>query len=209
MEKPALADFAVHELIRRRWSPRSFSERPVADEELRALFEAARWAPSSYNEQPWSFVLTRKGEESFDRLAACLTGSNVRWAPKAPVLILSIAKLDIARTVAPNRHALHDVGMAVGNLVLQATALDLFVHQMAGFDPDKARRAFGVPEGYEPVAIIAIGFAGNPDALPDDLRDRELRPRARKPLRELVFASRWGDPSPLVADRGIASESTG
>lgn len=209
MEKPALVDFAVHELIRRRWSPRSFSERAVADEELRRLFEAARWAPSSYNEQPWSFILTRKGEEAFDRLVACLTGSNVRWAPKASILLLSIAKLDIARTGAPNRHALHDVGLAVGSLVLQATALDLFVHQMAGFDPDKARGAFGVPEGYEPVAVIAIGSAGNPDALPDDLRDRELRSRVRKPLREFVFADRWGDPSPLVADRGNASESTG
>src|SRR5712691_2956422 len=157
MEKPAPAEFPVHELIRRRWSRRSFSERPVDEEALRALFEAARWAPSSYNEQPWSFILTRKGEEAFDRLAACLTGSNVRWAPRAPVLVLSVAKLDIARSGAPNRHAFHDVGLSVDNLVLQATALDLFVHQMAGFDTEKAREVFGVPEGYEPVAVIAIG----------------------------------------------------
>lgn len=195
MDKPAPADFPVHELVRRRWSRRSFSERPINEATLQTLFEAARWAPSSYNEQPWRFVLTRKGSGAFDHLAACLTGNNARWAPDAPVLILSVAKLDVAQTGMPNRHAFHDVGLAVGNLTLQASALDLFVHQMAGFDVDKAREAFSIPQGYEPVAVLAIGYAGDQNALPDDLRDRELRPRVRKPLRDFVFANRWGNPS--------------
>lgn len=204
MEKPAPADHPIHDLIRRRWSLRSFSDRPVPDETLRSLFEAARWAPSSFNEQPWSFLVTRRGEEAFDRLAECLTGSNPRWAPRAPVLVLSIARLDIARSGAPNRHAYHDLGLAVGNLVLQATAMGLFVHQMAGFDAEKARAAFSIPEGHEPVAVIALGYAGDPNGLPEDLRDREFRVRVRKPIADFVYGARWGEPSPIVVPRNAA-----
>ena len=134
------ADHPVHELIRRRWSPRAFSERLVEPEILRSLFEAARWAPSSNNEQPWHFIVGTKAEvTAYDRLFQCLKEGNKKWAFRAPVLMLSVARLNFEDEGTPNRHALHDTGMAAFSLTMQATALGLIVHQMAGFEIDKAR----------------------------------------------------------------------
>ena len=203
MKPPAETAHPIHELLRHRWSPRAFADAQVMPDQLRTLFEAARWAPSSFNEQPWGFILTTRDDpEPFGRLLATLTERNRSWASRAPVLILSVARLRFARNGKPNRHALHDVGMAVENLVIQATALGLVVHQMAGFDVDKAREAFGIGEGLEPVAAIALGLPGDPESLPDGLRERELEPRARRPLEEFVFGGRWGAASSLVVDPG-------
>jgi nitroreductase len=194
MEKPAQTQHPIHEVISRRWSPRAFAERMVEREKLLSLFEAARWAPSSYNEQPWSFVVaTKDNRAEFDKLLGCLVEGNVAWAQHAPVLALSVAKLTFARNDKPNRHAFHDVGLAAENLVLQATALGLVVHQMAGFYVDKAREAFAIPEGYEPVAAMAIGYPGQSDQLPEPLRQRELESRVRKPMRDFVFSGKWGE----------------
>jgi nitroreductase len=199
MEKPAQTDYPILELLKRRWSPRVFSERMVEPEKLRILFEAARWAPSSFNEQPWSFVMaTKEQAEEHDRLLSCLSEGNQRWARGAPVLMVSVAKETFDKTGKPNRHAFHDVGLAVGNLLVQATALDLFVHQMAGFSPEKVREIYGVPDGFEPVAAIAIGYGADIGALPEELRARELVGRSRKPVNSFVFQGRWGEPSALV-----------
>jgi nitroreductase len=193
MEKPAPTQYAVHDLIRRRWSPRAFSDRAVHPDELRRIFEAARWAPSSANEQPWSFVLaTKKTRADYDRLFSCLLPENQLWVWQAPVLMLSVAKLTFDEDRSPNRHALHDVGLAVENLVLQALSQDVFVHQMAGFEVEKARELLNLPAGYEPVAMIALGYLGDPNTLPEKLRDRELSSRVRKPLTEFVYGGRWG-----------------
>lgn len=197
MEKPAETQYPIHETLRRRWSPRAFSDRPVEPEKLGSVLEAARWAPSSNNEQPWSFFVAPKTSPSeHDRLASCLVEGN-QWARQAPVLMLSVAKLYYERNGKVNRHAFHDVGLAAGNLVVQATALGLFVHQMAGFDVDKAREVFLIPEGHEPVAVLALGYPGDPDSLPDKLRERELAQRTRKPLKEFVFIRQWGQPGPI------------
>lgn len=194
MEKPAETRYPVHELIARRWSPRAFSDRAVEREALGSLFEAARWAPSSFNEQPWRFfVATQQEPERFERLARCLTPGNRAWAERAPVLALSIAKLHFDREHRPNRHAGHDVGLAVENLVLQAEALGLSVHQMAGYDPALARELLAIPPDFEPMAMIAIGHRGEPDALPELLAQRERAPRTRRPLDELVFGAGWGE----------------
>lgn len=199
MERPAETDHPVHDLIRRRWSPRAFADRPVEPEKLCRLLEAARWAASSYNEQPWSFlVATRDNPEAFDKTVGCLVEGNVPWASKAPVLMLSVAHLTFERNGKPNRHALHDVGLAMGNFVLEATALGLFVHQMAGFHVDKAREVFAIPDSHEPVAMIAVGYAGDLDSLPEPYRERELSPRTRKPLADFVFTGNWGSVSTLV-----------
>lgn len=202
MEKLADSKHPIHDLLRRRWSPRVFSDHAVEPEKLRSLLEAARWAPSSYNEQPWSFfVATKENPVEYERLLSCLVEGNQRWAKRAGVLMLSVAKLHFERPPGrgtPNRHAFHDVGLAVENLVVQATALGLVVHQMAGFHLEKARELFRIPEGYEPVAAIALGYAGDPATLPEPLRERELAPRTRKPLEEFVFTGQWGQTSPLV-----------
>lgn len=193
-EKPAENRYPIHELLRRRWSPRAFSERPVEAEKLRGLLEAARWAPSSFNEQPWSFILaTKESPADYDRLLGCLTEGNRTWAGRAPVLMLSVAKTHFDHNGRPNRHALHDVGLAVENLVVEATHLGLFVHQMAGFRVDQARDLLGIPDGHEPVAMMVVGYAeDDPNSLPEELTKRELAPRKRRSQQEFVFSGAWG-----------------
>ena len=199
MEKAAQTDYPILELLKRRWSPRAFSDQMVEPEKLLSLFEAARWAPSSFNEQPWSFVLaTKQKPEEHARLLSCLVEKNQQWARGAPVLMVSVAKLKFDHTGKPNRHAFHDVGMAVGNLMMQATALDLFVHQMAGFSPEKVAELYHIPREFEPVAAIAIGYGLDVEDLPEPFRESELRPRSRRRIPSFVFEGQWGQPSPLV-----------
>ena len=193
MHKPAPSDFPVHELIRQRWSPRAFADKPVPQDVLRSIFEAARWAPSSNNEQPWAYIVaTKDNKESFDKMLSALVEFNAQWARSAPVLALAVAKLTFAKNNAPNRNAFYDTGAASALLSVEATAQGLAVHQMAGFDPEKARQVFGIPPGWEPIAALAIGYPGDPASLPPPLKDRELAPRARKPIAEFVMAGQWG-----------------
>lgn len=193
LRKPADSKAPIHDLIRERWSPRAFADRSVEPEKLASVFEAARWAASASNRQPWHFLFaTREDPEAHARFVLLLWELNVRWAQYAPVLILVVAK----HNEAPGREraSLYDVGMAAGNLVTQAVALGLTSHQMGGFDANKAVETLHIPAGYEPLAMIALGYPGDPDALPDDLRAREIAPRTRKPIREFVFAGQWDEP---------------
>lgn len=195
MKKTAVTRYPIHELLAERWSPRAFSARSVSREQLGSLFEAARWAPSCFNEQPWRFVVASKDEpQRFEALRRLLVPTNDAWAKNAPVLALSIAKLDFTRTGKPNRHAYHDVGLAVGALLAQAQAMGLCVHQMGGFDVERARAELALTAGHDPVAMMAIGYQGEPESLPVELRERELAPRERRPLNELVFGARFGQP---------------
>jgi nitroreductase len=199
MEKPAATDYPIEETLSRRWSPRAFSDRAVEPDKLRRLFEAARWAPSSFNEQPWSFIIaTKEKPEEYAQLLSSLIEKNQQWAKLAPVLMVSVAKLNFEKTGKPNRHAFHDVGMAMGSLLIQATALGLFVHQMAGFSVEKVRETFGVPAGFEPVAAVAVGYQADPEVLPEAFREREVSARSRKPISEFVFEGKWGERSRLV-----------
>jgi nitroreductase len=199
MEKPAQTEAEVHDLIRRRWSPRSFAARPVEPTKLRSLFEAARWAASCYNEQPWSFlVATKENKTAYDAIFASLVPGNQAWAGSAPVLAVSVAKRAFDQNGRANPHWWHDVGLAMGNLTLQATALDLFVHQMMGFTADRVRESFSIPDGHEPVAAIAIGYPGDPVVLPDGLRERELAERTRRPVESFVYTEKWGSTATFV-----------
>jgi nitroreductase len=199
MQKPAPSDFPVHELIRERWSPRAFADKPIPQDVLRSIFEAARWAPSSSNEQPWAYlVATRDDQDSFERVLSVLVEFNANWARSAPVLAIAVAKLTFAKNDAPNRNALYDTGAATALLSVEATAHRLAVHQMAGFDPEKARQVFGIPAGWEPIAALAIGYPGDPNSLPQPLKDRELSPRTRKPIAEFVMAGHWGHTAPFA-----------
>jgi nitroreductase len=198
MHKRAPTDFPVHDFVAERWSPRAFSDKPVAPDVLQSLFEAARWAPSSSNEQPWAYIVAAKDDaENFAKLVSVLVPSNVTWAQHAPVLALAVAELAFAKSGAPNRNAQHDVGAASAWLTVEATSRGLFVHQMAGYDHDKARQVFGIPAGWEPIAAIAIGYPGDPDSLPHPLRDREGAPRTRKPISEFVMSGSWGKKAPF------------
>ncbi len=199
MEKPADNAHPIHDLLKSRWSPRAFGSQPVAAEQLRQLFEAARWAASSFNEQPWRFVVaTREDSAGFERALGCLVEKNQVWAKGAPVLVLTFFKKTFSRNGTPNRVAMHDLGLAIGNLTAQATSLGLCLHQMGGILPTKIRETYAVPDDFEPATAIAIGHPGDPSSLPDDLRQSELAPRTRNPLATTVFADRFGEPSPLL-----------
>lgn len=200
MQKPAPSDFPIHELIRNRWSPRAFEDTAIPEEVLRSLFEAARWAPSSNNEQPWAYIVATKDDlVNFDKILGTLVEFNQSWAKSASALAIAVAKLAFAKNQATNRNAQYDTGAATALLSVEATARGLVVHQMAGFDPEKARQTFGIPEGWEPLAAIAIGYPGNPDSLPPKLKDRELAQRSRKPIREFVMTGSWGHTAPFAA----------
>jgi nitroreductase len=200
MQKLAPNDAPINELIRNRWSPRAFADKPIPPDVLRSLFEAARWAPSSNNEQPWTFLVAPKDDkENFEKMLNVLVEFNAGWAKHAPVLMLAVAKLSFAKNNTPNRNAQYDTGSATAWLSVEATARGLFVHQMAGFDPEKARHAFGIPVGWEAIAALAIGYPGDPGSLPDRLKERELAPRTRKPLSEFVMAGHWGQPASFVS----------
>jgi nitroreductase len=197
MERHVDAAYPIHELLRKRWSPRSFAPRPVAPEQLRLLLEAARWSPSSSNEQPWSYlVATADQAEDHARMLACLVEKNRLWARGAPLLMIAVAARTFHRNGKPNRHMAHDVGLATANLIVQASALDIYVHQMAGFDPEQARTTYGIPDTHEAFTAIALGYLGDPQALPEDFRKSELTPATRKPITEFVFSGRWGATAP-------------
>jgi len=199
-EKIAETQYPIHDLLKQRWSPLAFSERMVEPEKLGSLLEAARWAASSYNEQPWSFIVaTKENLGEFVRLLSCLAEGNQVWAKNAPVLMISVAKLHFEKNGNENRHAFHDVGQAVSNLALQATALELYIHQMAGFDVQKVRELYGIPDGYEPVAAIALGYGADSQTLPENLQQREGAPRVRKPLESFAFKGSWGQELPILA----------
>ena len=194
--KHAPAIPGVIEVILQRWSPRAFSSRPVSKHDLRKIFEAARWAASSYNEQPWRFLVGHKGDPTYQKIFDSLVEFNQSWAGSAPVLILSAASKNFAHNGSTNSYAVHDTGAATAYLALQAAALGLHTHSMAGFSHDKARAAFNIPETYHIGAVTALGHLGNVDELPDGLLEREVAPRDRKPLAEIVLAD-WGRPAEL------------
>jgi nitroreductase len=190
---------SLQPLLQKRWSPRAFDSRSVEPEKLKLMLEALRWAPSCFNEQPWHIIIATKEKlEVYDRLLSCLVEANQLWAKNAPVLMLSVAKLNFSHNGKENRHAWHDVGLAMENLTIQGMALDIYVHQMAGFDPQAARDLFQIPPDFAPVAMSAIGYLGDPPILPDNLRERELAIRTRKPLESFVFTGNWGQVSDLA-----------
>jgi nitroreductase len=196
-EKPAPVSHPINELMRRRWSPRAFEEgRAVEREKILTMLEAARWAPSCFNDQPRFFlVFDGTDAEALARARGCLAEGNA-WALKSPVLMLSVARETFEKNGKPNRWAQHDTGLATENLLLQAVELGLAAHPMAGYDAERARNEFGIPDGFTPIAMIAIGYPyrGNLDDLDEKLRGKELAGRERKPIGAMAFAGRWLTP---------------
>lgn len=192
-DREAPAEAPIEAALRRRWSPRSFLETPVSESALASLLEAARWSASCFNAQPWHFIVTRRAEEpaAHARLFECLSANNQGWAGKAPVLMLAVARLTFPQDGSANRYGWYDTGAAVANMAVQAGPLGLQLHSMAGFDAAKARAAFAIPEGFDPVAAIAVGHPGPASALPEALAARETAPRVRRPRGEFVFFGEW------------------
>jgi nitroreductase len=195
MDKPAPVEHPVEDVVRERWSPRAFADRSIDADVLRSLLEAARWAPSAYNSQPWRFIVAARDDaDEFARMLACLVPGNQRWANEAAVLMVAVA-LEADDKGRKLSHGVYDTGQAVAWLSCEATARGIRVHQMGGIDRDVVRRTFDLPDHARPMVGIALGYPGDPETLDDDLRQRELEPRARRKQSELVFKHTWGQPS--------------
>lgn len=198
LKKPAQTSVPIHDLIRDRWSPRSFADKAVAPADLTAVLEAARWAASSNNAQPWRFIVATKADASAHE--AALKGfatRNQRWAKAAPVLIFACTRKAFEANGNPNAHAWYDTGTAMTQLTLEAEARGLRVHQAAGIEREVIRATYGVPEEFDIVIGIGLGYQGDPDSLPEDLPGREREPRSRKPLGDIVFAGKFGTAAKL------------
>ncbi len=192
MDKPAVLDYPIHDLMRRRWSPRAFSAEPVPKEALRSILEAARWAPSASNRQPWHFIVAEKADKAgFERMLSCLDPGNQAWCKDVPVLMLNIART-VVEGGRSNAYAFHDCGQAAALLTVQAATLGLYAHQMAGIEADRIRELYAVPADYQPATAIALGYVGKPEMLNDKLKAREVAPRERRPQAEFVFQGSFG-----------------
>lgn len=193
MEKSSAFAAPILDVIRIRRSRRAYSDKMVEPEKIRSLFEAARWAPSSLNEQPWFYVYATRDQELWNKIFECLKEGNKLWAKNAPLLICSFARKNFIRFDSPNPSARYDLGAANAYLSLQAAHLDLNVHQMAGFDLQMINRNLGVPDRFEPFIIMAIGYLGDIEGLPENLKAREMAPRERFVTEEFVMNKTFFD----------------
>lgn len=194
MQKPAITQQAIHELLANRWSGRAYdADQSVSKEQVVSLLEAARWAPSCFGDQPWRYVVCNKADnlQAWQAAFDCLVPGNQGWAVNAPVLLLICADTLFGHNDKPNKWAAYDTGAATENLCLQATALGLMAHQMGGFDADKARKTFNVPERFQILAMVTVGYQASVDSLSGEVKERELAARSRKPLEELFFNGVW------------------
>lgn len=180
----------IHYLLGSRWSPYAFDpNRGVDTDDLTSLFEAARWTMSSYNEQPWRFIVGVRSRDrsTWDQVFGVLLEGNQLWAKNAPVLVLGLAEHNFTRNGKVNKAAVHDLGAAAASLTFEATARGLSVHQMIGLDPEKARKTFALSDSIEPLTVLAIGYAGAPEAIDALIAERDARPRERKPFKEIIL----------------------
>ena len=199
-ERKAITSVPIHDLLARRWSPRAFdANRPVTRKQLVTVLEAGRWAPSCNGDEPWRYLVwdRTRDPEGWQKAFDCLSDSNKKWVKNVPLLMLSCAGSIFGATGKPNRWTQHDTGAASVSMALQAVALGLVIHQMGGYDAEKARAAFAIPAEYTPMAMIALGYQAEPDILDEETKAKELRPRARKPVTERFFEGGWGKPVAL------------
>ncbi|HKL87391.1 MAG TPA: nitroreductase family protein [Salinibacter sp.] len=200
--KTAAPDHDILDIFAERWSPRAFSDQRVEPEKIRRMLEAARWTMSSYNEQPWRYIVASRHDdpETYETVLRCLAEGNQAWAQNAPVLMLGVYKKTFSRNDTSNRAGPHDLGAASAALTFQATAMDLYVHQMAGIKQEVIRETFDVPSDFEPMTGLAVGYLGAPEQLSEKMQASERSPRSRKSLRDFAFGSTWDSPTSIVVD---------
>lgn len=191
LKKIAKTDHEIYALVKQRYSPRIFSKKELSEKDMNQLFEAARWSASSNNWQPWRFIYAHKGSDTYKKITDCLADFNQSWATNAPVLMLSAYK-ENNPDGKENFHALHDLGLCLGNMASQAQYMGIGLHHMAGVDWKKAQEIFDVPKGYHITTAIAIGyFGGKLDDLSEDLQKQENAARKRMPQEEFAFKDGW------------------
>jgi len=196
MKKPADTSLNIHPIIKKRWSPRTFADKPVEKEKIQRILEAGRWAPSSFNEQPWRFMIGFQGDATWGKLHECMVEFNQLWAGKAPVLLLAIGNTKSAKG-GKNAVYEYDVGQSMAYITFQLEEEGLVAHQMGGFSKDKAIELFSIPDDHTPIAMMAIGYHGKLENLNKDFQEMEKAPRDRKALSAIVFADKFGDAAEL------------
>jgi nitroreductase len=197
MQKPAITQTKIHDIIANRWSGRAYdATKPVTQDQIFSLLEAARWAPSCFGDEPWRFVVWDKNKDTaaWQSALECIAPGNQTWAKNAPVFVLICADTLFSHNQKANRWGAYDTGAAALSLCLQATSLGLMTHQMGGFDGDKTRAVFNVPEQYQMMAMLAVGHPGEAESLPEDFKERELAARKRRALGELFYNGMWNQP---------------
>lgn len=191
LDKIAKNDHEIYALIKQRYSPRVFSDKELSEQDMNRLFESVRWSASCYNWQPWRFIYAHKGTETYNKIAECLSEFNQGWATNAPVLMLSAYK-ENKPDGEQNFHALHDLGLSLGNMSVQAEYMSIGLHHMAGVDWKKAHELFNVPKGYHITTAIAAGYyGGDLESLPEDLKEQETAARKRMPITDFAFKDGW------------------
>ena len=198
MEKHANTNHELHPELKKRWSPRAFSDKKVEKEKLQRIFEAARWAPSASNEQPWYFIVGEAGDETYKKIFDTLVEFNQLWVKTAPLVVLAIGKISSEKSGQENGWYKYDVGQAVAHLTFQATLEGLWVHQMGGYDAQKAGEVFEVPEGYEVVSAFTLGYMGDYKVLHPNLQKMEVADRERKNTDDFIFSNKFGEKSSLI-----------
>jgi hypothetical protein len=192
MNKDAITSRPVNDLSRKRWSPRAFLEKAVEQEKLVSILEAARWSASGGNEQPWRFIIGLKPDETWEKLFSSLDDGNKVWCQTVPVLILAVANKISSWDGNVSGYYQYDTGQALAHLSLEAMQQGLFVHQMGGFSKEAVARLFDIPDDFSTLTVTAVGYIGDAGSLPENLKKRELQPRVRKELREIVFNGSFG-----------------
>lgn len=188
MDKEAQTGLKILEIIKKRWSPRAFSDRAVEEDKLERIFEAARWSASCFNEQPWRFIVGIKGQdEKYRKIFDTLAEGNQVWCKSLPVLLIIVGKKTFSGNDKPNQWYSYDCGQAAAYISMQAMTEGLYVHQMAGFNAARVRTAFNLPDDLDPVTAMAVGYIGDPETLPDDLKKMELSKRVRRPYKDLFI----------------------
>lgn len=195
--KEAKTKYSIHPNLKKRWSPRAFDEKPVEKNKIRRLFEALRWTPSSYNQQPWRLIVGFKGDETYTLIMDALSSRNQSWAINAPILIAVFGRKFQNNSEDNNKVYQFDVGQSMAHLTFQAMEEDLYVHQMAGINPEKMVENFEVPAQYKPLTAAAIGYIGDPEILPENMYDSEVAERTRFDFDEIIFSGKFGRESSL------------
>jgi len=192
LRKIAGTEYEIFPLLKQRYSPRIFRKEAIRDSHLHKLFEAARWSASLDNEQPWRFLYAGEGTETYDKIAACLSEEDRKWAVRAPLLMLSVYK-EVTGEGKLNSLALHDLGLCIGGMTVQAQYMGIALHCLKLAREEKVADTFGIPPGFRIAAAIAVGYyGGDVDELPEDLRKREMKERSRMPQAEFAFGEQWG-----------------
>jgi nitroreductase len=198
MNKKAITSHPINHLAANRWSPRSFLDKPVENEKLISMFEAARWSPSGGNEQPWRFIIGQNHDETWQKIFSSLDNGNQEWNEHVPVLILAVGYKISSWDGNVSGYFQYDTGQAVAHLSIEAANLGLHVHQMGGFSSDKVMELFEIPDTCQPLTVISVGYLGDAEMLPEKLRQRELQERKRKDLSEILFSGKFGEPAQLI-----------